>query len=75
MALNAQIFYSIQKKATREINAKYNSKMEKTPQAYSQMKRNSNQPRQSHYYFYFYLKTKQTLANYAIRAAKKTEDV
>ena len=36
------------------------------------MKRNSNQPRQNHYYFNFYLKTRQTHANYAIRAAKRT---
>ena len=48
--------------------------MENTPQAYSQMKRNSNQPRQNHYYFYFYLKAKQTQEDYAIRAAKTTED-
>jgi hypothetical protein len=37
------------------------------------MKRNSNQPRQNHYYFYFYLKAKQTQEDYAIRAAKTTE--
>ncbi len=44
------------KQATRENNAKYNSKMENTPHAYSQMKRNSDQPSQSHYYSPFYLK-------------------
>ncbi len=38
------------------------------------MKRNSNQPRQNHYYFYFYLKATQTQKDYAIRAAKTTED-
>ncbi len=36
------------------------------------MKRNSDQPSQNHYYSHFYLKTKQTHADYAIRAAKRT---
>ncbi len=39
------------------------------------MKKNSDQLCQNHYYFHFYLKTKQTHASYAILAAKKTEDV
>jgi hypothetical protein len=39
------------------------------------MKKNSDQLCQNHYYFHFYLKTKQTHANYAIRAAKKDENV
>jgi hypothetical protein len=43
----------------------------KTLQAYSQIKENSNQPRQNHYYFNFHLKTKQTHTNYAIRAANR----
>ncbi len=38
------------------------------------MKRNSNQPRQNRYHFYFYLKAKQTQEDYAIRTAKRTED-
>ena len=38
------------------------------------MKRNSDQSSQSHYYSHFYLKTKQTHADYAIRAAKRTEN-
>jgi hypothetical protein len=47
--------------------------MENTPHAYSQMKRNSDQSNQSHYYYsHFYFKTKQTHADYAIRAAKRT---
>ena len=50
----------------------YNSKMENTPHAYSQIKRNSNQSNQGHYYSHFYLKTKQTHADYAIRAVKRT---
>jgi len=45
-----------------------------TKHTYSRMKRNSNQPRQNHYYFYFYVKEKQIQENYAIRAAKTTED-
>jgi hypothetical protein len=46
--------------------------MKNTPHAYSQMKRNSDQSNQSRYYSHFYLKTKQTHAGYAIRAAKRT---
>jgi hypothetical protein len=57
---------------TRENNAKYDSKMENIPHAYNQRKRNSNQSNQSHYYSHFYLKAKQTHADYAIRAAKRT---
>ncbi len=48
--------------------------MENTPHAYSQIERNLNQSSQNYYYFNFYLKTIQTQANYAIRAAKRTED-
>ncbi len=48
--------------------------MKNTPHAHSQMKRNSNQPSQSHYYSHFYLKQKQTHADYTIRAAKRTEN-
>jgi hypothetical protein len=48
--------------------------MKNTPHAYSQMKKNADQPSQSHYYSHFYLKTKQTHVDYAIRAAKTTED-
>jgi hypothetical protein len=62
------------KQATRENNARYNSKMKNTPHAYSQMKKNFNQPSQNHYYSHFYLKTEQTHADYAIRTAKRTED-
>ncbi len=36
------------------------------------MKMNSNQSNQSHYYSHFYFRTKQTHADYAIRAAKRT---
>jgi hypothetical protein len=46
--------------------------MENTPHAYNRMKRNSDQSNQSHYYSHFYLKTKQTHADYAIRVAKRT---
>ncbi len=46
--------------------------MEYTPHAYGQMKKNSDQPSQNHYYSHFNLKTKQTHANYAVRAAKRT---
>ncbi len=62
------------KQTTRENNARHSSKMENTPHACSQMKRNSAQSSQSHHYFHLYLKTKQTHANYAIRTAKRTED-
>jgi hypothetical protein len=48
--------------------------MKNTPHAYSQMKRNSDQSSQSHYYSHFYLKTKQTHADYAVRAAKRREN-
>ena len=48
--------------------------MKNTPHAYSQMKKNSDQSSLSHYYSHFYLKTKQTHADYAIRAAKRTEN-
>jgi hypothetical protein len=34
--------------------------------------KNSNQSDQSHYLSHFYLKTKQTHANHAVRAAKRT---
>jgi hypothetical protein len=44
------------KQATRKNDAKYNNKMKNTPHAYSQMKRNTDQPSQSHYYIHFYLK-------------------
>ena len=60
------------KQTTRENNTRNNSKMGNIPHAYSQIKRNSNQSNQSHYYSHFYLKTKQTHADYAIRAAKRT---
>jgi hypothetical protein len=40
--------------------------------AYSQIKKNSDQSDQSYYFSHFYLKTKQTHANYAVRAAKRT---
>ena len=46
--------------------------MKDKPHAYSQSKRSSNQSNQCHYYSHFYLKTKQTHADYAIRAAKRT---
>ena len=62
------------KQATKENNARYNSKIKNTPHAYSQRKRNSDQPSQSHCYSHFYLKTEQTHANYAIRTAKRTEE-
>jgi hypothetical protein len=62
------------KQATRENNARYNSKMKNTPHAYSQMKKNSDQSSQNHYYSHFYLKTKQTHTGHAIRAAKRTEN-
>jgi hypothetical protein len=39
-----------------ENNARHNSNMKNTPHAYNQMKRNSDQPSQSHYYSHFYLK-------------------
>jgi hypothetical protein len=48
--------------------------MKNTPHAYSLMKKNSDQSSQSHYYSHFYLKTEQTQADYAIRAAKRTEN-
>ena len=48
--------------------------MKNTPHAYSQMKKNFNQPSQNHYYSHFYLKTEQTHADYAIRTAKRTEE-
>ncbi len=48
--------------------------MKNTPYAYSQMEKNSNQPSQSHYYSHFYFKPKQTYADYAILAAKRTEE-
>jgi hypothetical protein len=38
------------------------------------MKRYSDQPSQSHYYFHIYLKQKQKQKDYAIRAAKRTEN-
>jgi hypothetical protein len=60
------------KQATRENNARYNSKIKNTPHAYSQIKQNSYQSSQSHCYSHFYLKSKQTHADYAIRAAKRT---
>jgi hypothetical protein len=62
------------KQATRENNARYNSKMKNTSHAYSQIKKNSYQSSQSHYYSHFYLKSKQTHADYAIHAAKRTEN-
>jgi hypothetical protein len=43
------------KQATRENNARYNSKIKDTPHAYSQTERNSDQPSQNHYYSHFYL--------------------
>ena len=48
--------------------------MKNTPHAYSQMKRNSDQPSQSHCYSHFYLKTEQTQAGYAVRATKRIEE-
>ena len=42
------------KQATRENNARYDSKMKNTPYAYSQMKKNSNQPSQNLYNSHFY---------------------
>jgi hypothetical protein len=62
------------KQTTRENNARYSSKMENTPHAYSQIERNSDQSSQNYYYFNFYLKTRQTHADYTIRTAKRTED-
>jgi hypothetical protein len=55
MALDTQNISSNLNQATRENNARYNSKMKNTPHAYSQMKKNSDQPSQSHYYSHFYL--------------------
>jgi hypothetical protein len=46
--------------------------MENILHAHNQMKKNSNQSDQSHHFSHFYLKTKQTHANYAVRAAKRT---
>jgi hypothetical protein len=57
--------------ATRKNNATYNKKNEYSPHAYSQMMKNSDQLCQNHYYSHFYMKAKQTQANYAIRAAKR----
>jgi hypothetical protein len=36
------------------------------------MKKNSDQSDRSYYFSHFYLKTKQTHAHYAVRAAKRT---
>jgi hypothetical protein len=67
--------YLIQSTASNhEKQWKKHQQNENTKHTYSRMKRNSNQPRQNHYYFYFYLKEKQTQENYAILAAKTTED-
>ena len=67
--------YLTQSKASNQgKQCKIQQQKENTPHAYSRMKMNSDQSSQSHYYFHFYLKTKQTHANYAIRAAKRTEN-
>jgi hypothetical protein len=62
------------KQATRKNNAGHNRKGKKTPHADNQKEKNSNKPSQNYYYSHFYLKTKQTQAKYAVRAAKRTEE-
>ncbi len=65
----------IQSKASNQgKQCKIQQQNENTPHAYSQIKKNLDQLSQSHYYSHFYLRTIQTHANYAIRAAKRTED-
>ncbi len=51
---------------------RHNNKKEYSPNAYSQMRKNSNQLYQNHYYLHVYFRTKQTHADYAVRAAKRT---
>jgi hypothetical protein len=46
-------------------------KLQHTP-IVEKKRRNANQSSQSHYYSHFNLKTKQTHANHAVRAAKRT---
>jgi hypothetical protein len=72
MAPNTQKILFDLKQATRRNNAKYNSKMKLQHTPIVEQKRNANQSSQSHYYSHFYLKTNQTHANYAVRAAKRT---
>ena len=64
----------IQSKAShQEKQSKIQKQNEITTHAYCRKeKRNANQSSQSHYYSHFNLKTKQTHANHAVRAAKRT---
>ncbi len=62
------------KQATRENNARYNSKMKNTPHAYKSNEKEFGPTKSKPLLFSFLLKPKQTHADYAIRAAKRTEN-
>ncbi len=60
--------------ATRKNNERHDSKINENTTHLQSTKKNSNQPSQNHYYSHFYLKTEQTQADYAVLAAKRTEE-
>ncbi len=65
--------YFLQSKVSnQEKQCKIQHNVKNAPHAYNQIKKNSYHSSQSHYYSNFYLKSKQTHADYAIRAVKRT---
>jgi hypothetical protein len=74
MVLNTQHLIQSITSNQKQQSKTQKKKRKKTPHAYSQIKKNSNQPSQNYYYSHFYLKTKQTQPSGAVRTAKRTEE-
>ncbi len=70
MARNMQILHQPRKQATRKTIQDTTTKYRKTPHAYTQGRRNSAQPSQSHYYSHFYF-NKQAYAQYELAQQKE----
>jgi hypothetical protein len=75
MVLNTEKSHLIQTKQPRTtMQDTIKKRKRKTPHAYNQKEKNSNQPSQNYYYSHFYLKSKQTRPSGAVRTAKRTEE-